>query len=523
MEKKPSNFPAGLWQKLKSNDPFWLALLASGLLACFTIFGLLGSWRYGFHRDELNFIQNAMHLDWGYVEYPPLTPLIARGIIVLFGPSTIALKFTAALVMCISYWITGMMARALGGGRFSQALAVICAATAPLGITNTRFFSYQTFDYLWWVLAAYLIIRLVQTDNPRWWLSIGAILGLGMLTKYSIPFLVGGIAAGVLFTPIRNHLKSPWFWAGAILAGLIFLPNLIWMARHDWITLDFQSVTRARNILIGRTENFLLQQFYICTNPATIPIWLGALYVLFFKPEGKPYRILGWIYLFTLLLFLGAHGRYYYMAGAYPMLFAVGASLWVRIPHLKDWSLRNFWNQLDTGSRIFYPALVVFGLFFTFTLLPFTPVGSGWWHFNSELNPEIKEEINWPEQVEEVARIYGSLTPDEQSRTAILAGNYGEAGSIDLYGPEYGLPGAISGINSYWLRGFGNPPPETVIILGFNQNKVESLFSDCTLAGHTPNRYNIENEETREHPDIFLCKTMRYAWPDLWETFKFYG
>ena len=527
MEKKTQAGDAGgsqtLRQSVLSNDLIWIALLAAGWLLFLTVIGLAGSWRYGFHRDELNFIYNAMNLDWGYVEYPPLTPFITRGIINVFGVSSIALKFTAALIMTLGVWLTGLMAKELGGKRPAQALAMVCSAVAPLAITNTRFFSYQTFDYLWWVLAAYLIIKLVKTNDPRWWLAVGAVLGLGVMTKYSIPFLVGGIAAGVILTPLRSHLKSPWLWAGAVLAGLIFLPNIIWMAQHDWITLEFQSVTRVRNMEMGRTDNFLLQQLYSCTNPVTVPLWLGALYVLFFKPEGKPYRILGWIYLVTLLLFLDAHGRFYYMAGLYPMLFAVGASLWMRIPAESGSSIRQFWNGLDTGSRIFYPSLIIFGLFFILTLLPFTPVDSAWWRFDSDLNPEIREEIGWPEQVKEVARIYDGLPEADKSRTAIFAGNYGEAGALFLYGPEQGLPAPISGINSFWLKGYGNPPAETVIVVGVSKEEVDGVFNECELKGHTPNPYQINNEETREHPDIFVCRKLKFTWPEFWELAKTFG
>lgn len=259
-----------IWQKLISRDPFWMGLLALGWLVLLTLLGIIGSWQYGFHRDELNFIENARHLDWGYVEYPPLAPFVGRLIIDLFGISPVALRFAAALIMTTGIWLTGMMAYSLGGGRRSQALAMLAAAVAPLPITNMRFFSYQTFDYLWWVLTAYLIIRLVQTNDPRWWLAIGAVLGLGMMTKYSIPFLIAGIVAGVLLTPTRQHLKSPWLWAGAALSVVFFLPNLIWMVQHDMITLDFQTITRARNLVVGRTDNFLIQQLYSCTNPASV-------------------------------------------------------------------------------------------------------------------------------------------------------------------------------------------------------------------------------------------------------------
>jgi hypothetical protein len=163
------------------------------------------------------------------------------------------------------------------------------------------------------------------------------------------------------------------------------------------------------------------------------------------------------------------------------------------------------------------------GIFFLIIAYPFTPISDGLWRFSAALNPEFREEIGWPEQVGEVARIFKSLPPEEQSKTKVLVGNYGEAGAIDLYGPALGLPAAVSGINTYWLKGYGDPPPETVIILGFTQEDVESAFLDCSLAGHTPNPYGIENEETRDHPDIFVCRKLRYTWPDFWKEFRLFG
>src|SRR5512133_1553314 len=184
---------------LKS-DPALLALIALGWLMLLTLISALNSGQYGFHRDELNFIENARHLDWGYVEYPPLTPFLGRIILDLFGPSIVALRFLSTLAICVSLWLTGMMTRELGGSRTAQIVAALAASTAPIVLFNTRFFSYQTFDYLWWVLTTYFIIRRLKSGDPRWWLAIGATLGLGMMTKYSIPFLVAGIAVGILLT-----------------------------------------------------------------------------------------------------------------------------------------------------------------------------------------------------------------------------------------------------------------------------------------------------------------------------------
>lgn len=504
-------------------DAGWLALVALSWLVLMTVISVMTVHQYGFHRDELNFVENAKHLDWGYVEYPPLTLLIGRLVLDIFGASLAALRFTGALAVAIALWLTGLMTRDLGGKRPAQLIAMFATATAPIVLFDTKFFSYQDFDFLWWVLTTFCILRLIQTENPRWWLAIGATLGLGMMTKYSIPFLAAGIAGGVLLTPARRYLKSPWLWAGAGLALIIFLPNIIWEMQHGWVSLAFQADTRERNIQLGRTQSFLLEQFYLSTNTAAAPLWITGLGYLFIKPDGKRFRILGWIYLISLVLFLIAQGRSYYTAGLYPVLIAFGASQLVRHSSPAEFLKVTFWKSLSFGARAFYASLAVMGVFFTLVMLPLTPVNSAWWRFDAAINPELREEIGWPELVKEVASIYAALPVDEQARAGILVGNYGEAGAIALYGPAYGLPDVISNNNTYWLRGYKEPPPQTLIVLSFSRDFADSLFETCTLAGHNPNPYAILNEETRDHPDILLCRNLRIPWPEYWKSHRWFG
>lgn len=511
------------WQRLIASDARFLALLALGWLVLLTTVSVLTAGQYGFHRDELNFIENARHLDWGYVEYPPLTPFIGWIVIQLAGPSLIGLRFSAALAVCLALWLTGLMTKELGGSRLAQSVAMLAAGTAPIVVFDTRFFSYQTFDFLWWVLTAYLLVRLRVSGNPRWWLSIGAVIGLGMMTKYSMPFMVAALAAGLLLTPARNELKSPWLWIGAAVALLIFFPNLAWQVQHNFISLDFQASTRAYNIQMGRTSEFLLQQFYICTNAAAITLWVSGLFFFLRKPAGERFGLLGWIYLVSLVLFLAASGRFYYMAGAYPALIAAGAAQTIRQPELAAGEQPGTRRRVSFGTINSYAWLAGTGIFCFATMIPMAPVTSAWWRFDASLNPEIREEIGWPELVDEVSIIYHSLPPEEQARAGILTANYGEAAAVNLYGPARGLPEAISGVNTYWLRGYGDPPPDTLVVLGLNRSQAQSLFQQCSRAGSTPNPYNIQNEETRDHPDIFLCRGLRMRWPEFWKIFHVYG
>jgi 4-amino-4-deoxy-L-arabinose transferase-like glycosyltransferase len=497
----------------KLTPPAALAALAAAVILLHT----LTNGQYGFHRDELATLDDARHLAWGYVAYPPVTPFIARIALELFGPSLIGLRLFAAVAQGAALVLGGLMARELGGGRAAQIAAASAMAVAPLSLAAGHLFQYVSFDYLWWVLATWLMIRLLKTEDPRWWLGLGAVIGLGMMTKYTMAFLVAGIAGGVLLTPARRHLRSPYLWAGAALSLLIFLPNLIWQAQHDFISLDFLSYIHARDIRIGRTAHFLLEQFVLATNVFTVPLWLAGLIYFFVAPAGKRRRLIGWMFVIPFALFFAAKGRGYYTAPAYPMLLAGGAVLG------ENWTASLAAGRARLARGAVWLSLAAGGLMSAAIMVPLAPVNSPLWNAANKVHDVFREEVGWPELAETVAGIRASLPAGEREQAGILAGNYGEAGAINLYGPAHGLPTAISGTNSYWLRGYGDPPPQTLIVLGFSQSFIERNFESCELAGHITNRYGVKNEETTDHPDIFVCRRLRKPWPEFWKQLKHFG
>lgn len=503
----------------KAADRNALVLTAFGWGLFLTLIVVVASRQYGFHRDELAMLDNAHHLAWGFVEYPPLVPFLARLDLALFGLSVAGLRTFPILATCLVLLLTGLMARAIGGSRRAQIVAGLAAVTAPVLLFDGLFLSYATFDYLWWVVVAYLMVRLLKSGDPRWWLGIGAVIGLGGMTKYSMAFFVVGIAAGVLFTPARCYLKSPWLWVGAALAIIIVLPNLIWQAHHEWLTLRFTASIHARDIRIGRTGllSFLAGQFYANTNIGAIGLWISGFWYSARRPEGHMLRPLAWMAAVPFGLFLVLQGRFYYPAPVYPMLIAAG-TCWME----QKWKAMPGKSSLRQ-QRWLYGCLAVSGALVIALTLPLAPVHSAWWRVSDAANSELREEIGWPELVSTIAQIRSSLPVSEQAGLGILAGNYGEAGAINLYGPAYGLPTAISGSNSYALRGYGDPPPQTLIVVGLSQANVFRLFQSCQLAGHTSNRYGIMNEETRDHPDIFICRDLRQPWPLFWENFQYFG
>ncbi|MCC6192760.1 MAG: glycosyltransferase family 39 protein [Anaerolineales bacterium] len=487
-----------------------LLLLAGARLAVHT----LTNGQYGFHRDELAMLDDARYLAWGYVAYPPLTPFIGRVALALFGPSLVGVRFFTALAQCAAMVLAGLMAREMGGARRAQVVTALATALAPISLIQGALFQYVSFDYLWWVLIAYLTIRLLKSEDPHWWLAIGAVAGLGLMTKYTVVFFLAGLAGGVLLTHTRRQLAGPWPWAGAAIALALCLPNLLWQLRHDFVSLDFLRTIHARDVAIGRTEGFLVEQFVVASNPLTVPLWVAGLVAFFRHPAGARFRLLGWAYTITFLLLLVAQGRSYYLAPAYPMLLAAGAVIW------EQRLARMAAPRARLAHGLTWAALAAGAAFAVPIMLPLAPVNSALWRFASQVHDNFVEQIGWPELAETVAGIYHGLPAEERARTGILAGNYGEAGALNLYGPDYGLPRAISGRNSYWLRGYGDPPPETVIVVGYSRAAAEALFTTCALAGQITNRFGVENEETRFHPDVFVCRWPRRPWPDLWPDLK---
>ena len=488
-----------------------LALL--GIASAIALLHLLTNSRYGFHRDELQTLSDALHLDWGFVAYPPFTPFVERVSLGIFGVSLVGLRLFSVIAQTLAIVVTGLMARELGGGRLAQVAAALAVALSPLPLFEGTEFQYSSFDYLWWVLIAYFVIRLLKTENPRWWLAIGAAVGLGFMTKYTMGFFVAGILCGMVLTRARRYFLSPWFWAGAALALLIFLPNIIWQIRHGFISLHFLQHIHARDVGEGRANGFLRDQFRICANLFAIPLWLGGLIVFLCRPQ---FRWLAWMYLIPLALFVVGKGRGYYLAAAYPMLIAMGAAAGERWPA----SVRPLGRR--AMEAFFVTGLVLCALYIGAVILPLASSGP-LKAFALRNNGDLREEIGWNQLVRTVAGIRDSLPAEQRSDAGILVGNYGEQGAVEILGRAYHLPAPISGTNSAWLRGYPEPPPSTLIVLGWSRKGVDSTFTSCRLAGHNGNSLGVPNEESQDHPDIFVCGPPRLPWPQFWKQFQRFG
>jgi Dolichyl-phosphate-mannose-protein mannosyltransferase len=473
--------------------------------------------QYGFHRDELQTLDDARHLDWGFVAYPPITPLIGRLELILFGTSLIGFRLFAALAVSMVMLLTGLIAKELGGKRHAQMLAAVTAGIAPISLVQGAVFQYVSFDYLWGVIVTYFLVRLLRSENPRWWLPIGAAIGLGMQTRYTMGVLALGVVAGVLLTPARRWLRNGWLWAGVALSLLVFFPNFIWQAQHHFIAREFLSYLHARDLRWGRYDGFFPEQLLVNVNIVTAPLVAMGLWFYFIHREGRRYRLLGWTVLASFVIFAVVRSRSYYTAPLYPILLAGGSVLFA------GWlvGLRPIWSRLVYGVQ--WTAIVVNGVIWALLALPVAPIGSPIWKITSKLYDQFREEIGWPDLARAVADVYHALPAEERDRTGILTGNYGEAGALNLYGPALGLPHAMSLTNSFWYRGYDPRLPTTVIVTGFELEDGQKLFESCEVAAKSTNPFGVVNEESQYHPDILLCRHLRTSWPDYWASHRRFG
>jgi len=504
-------------QQTASPDAAQSFVVDATLLLCLAfatiVVHLITGTRYGFHRDELATLEDARHLAWGYIAYPPVTPFFGRLSLILFGTSLTGFRFFAAVAEAAAVVLTGLMARELGGRRYAQLIAA--TAALPFCLVGGALMQYVSFDYLAWVLTAYFVVRLLRTEDPRWWLGVGFSVGFGMMSKYSMAFFACSILIAFLGTSARKYLRSKWLVFGLGLSLLIFLPNFLWQVHHHFVSLDFLRYIHARDVRIGRAAGFLPDQLKLTL--LAFPVWAAGLCFYLFSPQARRFRAVAWMYLIPLFIFLFAKGRGYYLAAAYPMLYAAG-SVWFE---QRLASLHRIWA--GAAKSILWLALVADIFLVTLLVLPLAPINSAWWGSASNVNGDLREELGWQELADTVASIRDALPPEDRASLGILAGNYGEAGAINLYGPRHGLPSAISGTNSFWLRGYPDPPPQTLIVIGFSRHFLDEHFSSCAVAGHTSNQYGVKNEETEDHPDIYVCRGLIPSWPDFWKGFLRFG
>lgn len=475
---------------------------------------LVTSTRYGYFRDALYYLACSEHLAFGYVDQPPLIAVLGWFNRHTIGTSLPALLFWPALAGALRVVLTAAFARELGARRFGTALAAALAMTPGVWWVIDHQFAMNAFEPLIWGGLAFVILRLINTGNPKLWLLFGAIAGIGLETKYSVFIFASALLVGILFTPQRKLLFTPWILAGGAIAFLIFLPNLIWNIQHHWPFLELmRNISATGKDVVLPPHRFLLQQA-LMMNPASLPFWIGGLLFYFLARDARNYRAFGWTFVITIAFFLITHGKDYYSAAAYVIPLAAGAVAAQRL-----WRpLRPvcfLWLALGVLPLmpLVLPVLPIDTFLRYQSHLPFDVPKTETSFIGETLPQYYADEFPWPGLVAEVARVYHSLTPEEQQRTMIFGTNYGQAAAVDFFGPQYGLPKAISGHQNYFLWGPRDYTGEIVILLGEDEDDARKNFDSVTIAAtlNNPYAYRYENRP------ILLCRGLKWdlqkGWP----------
>ncbi len=472
---------------------------------------LLLSGRYGYFRDELYYLDGGRHLAWGYVDYAPLIGLVAR-IALLLGGSLHVLRTFPAIAGALLVALTMLMAWRLGAGVLAQTLAGLSVLCVPIYLVTDGLMSMNAFEPLFWMAGVYVLIRIIQTGDSRLWIWFGVICGAGLMNKHSTAFFGIAVVIGLLLTEQRKEFTKPWIWIGGAIALLIFSPNLIWQIAHHFPTLEDLHNVRVNHKNVELPPLAFIKQQILVMGPGLLVFWLAGLWHFMFG-RGSKYRMLAWIFLAFFLTMMILHGKDYYVAPIYPMLFAGGAVAWEgaldrwRITHGKLWPKAVVLAVTALGGAVIAPLTLPMlspEQYVAYAAhaakLGFKPAKQEVQH-ESVLPQYFADQFGWPELVQQVAEIYNSLPPEERAKTGILAGNYGEAGAVNLFGPKYSLPRAYSRHQNYVYWG---PPAEDYQNLIFLQFSLEDVQDNCTTwqAVEHYNRFGMAEENT----PIYLCR-----------------
>jgi hypothetical protein len=472
---------------------------------------------YGYFVDELYYLACSDHLAWGYVDQPPLIAAIAKIVRVTLGDSLPAIHLLPALAGAAKVLLAALMAREMGGRKYAQVLAALAALLAPGFLATDNWLSMNVFEPLFWMGCAWIVMRIIRTGDGRLWLWVGAVAGLGLENKHSMLIFAFGLIAGLVLTPERRLLNTHWLWIGGGVAFLLFLPNLLWNVKHHFPFLELQENIRRSGRNVAMPPASFFAQEALAMLPLSAPLWLAGLWRLW----RSPYRALAWAWAIAAVLIVTLNPRTYYLFPAFPMLFAAGGiafEKWLARPRL-GW------------LRVAYPVLTAaMGIVIAPTVVPVLPPETyiAYAKATHLEQPRIEthklgplpqlfaDQFGWEEMASAVARAFHALPPDVQAKTAIFGQNYGQAGAIDLFGPKYGLPKAISGHQSYFLWGPRGYTGESMIVMGDRRENLAAQFESVELVGRAEHPYSMPYE----HINLFYCRGLKTPLAELWPKVK---
>ena len=497
--------------------PLILALLMAVLL-------IGTAWNYGPFGDEFYYIECGKHLDFGYVDHPPLVALLALTIRKLFGESYIWLRLAAAMAGGLSVWLAARIAKRLGGGVFAQMLTALCMLAGPGFWAIFSFYSMNALDVVIIAIATLMMIRILAGGSDRLWLALGLVAGFGLQNKLTMLIFGFALLIGLLVTHSRSKLKSPWPYASVAIALIIFLPNIIWQIAHGWPTIDFIRVTQQYSIYPQSALGFL-SQIILSLNPFVFPLWMAGLLYLLLSKAVRRFRALGTLALVFILIYTLQRAKVYYVFPIMPLLFAAGATVFERYCE----RVRKAWPKVLTLVLVSLTGLV---------LLPFgLPILSieNFCRYSEliglvrhlkvhrvdrvDLPVHFALRFGWREMVECVAGAYSILSPEERTECLIITNNYSKAAAINYYRKEYGLPRAISGHNNYrfWLP--DNQQLQAAVAIGIEKEFLHHFFREVeifTVHGHPyATTWEIDQQ-------VYVCRDPTVSWSQVKRKLSWY-
>ncbi|HTX70176.1 MAG TPA: glycosyltransferase family 39 protein [Thermoleophilia bacterium] len=505
--------------------PFAWAPVLGVAAGCLLVLMLVAG-RYGYHRDELYFVAASRHMAWGYVDQPPLSVALVWVARRLFGDSLYGLRLFPALAFAAAVALAGLTARELGGRRFAQTFAALLLGVSPFLIVG-HMAGPTIYDLVGWALVMLLVLRILRTGDQRLWLLVGLVVGVSLYAKHTILFLVIALLFGLIVDRRWKVLASPYLWAAAAIAILLWVPNLLWQADNGWPTLAMSAALRRDHSGAGYTVTFVILQFLLPGLWAA-PVWLAGLWALLLEPRFRAYRAFAWAYLLLFVVIMVEMGdRPYYLGPLYIVLLGVGSVIAAGVVE----GSRRFFSEEPPAARsrgsmwrspaAAYAWVIVFAAIFLPLSLPVLP--ARWLHTVplQKLDYNLGEEIGWQDLTATVARVYDGLPAAERAKTVVLTGNYGEAGALQRYGGPSGLPAVYSGHNNFHLWG---PPPDdatTAIVVGFgDKSYLTPYFATIERAGTIVNRAGVDNDE--DGLPIWVARGLKRSWSELWPDFQHY-
>jgi hypothetical protein len=499
-------------------------LLAAALLSlALHLYSSLGV-AYGYMSDELYYLECASRLAWGYVDHPPFSIALLGAVQATVGDSLFAIRLVPSLLAALTAVLVGLLARELGGGRTAQGLSALAASLCPVYLGVTSFYSTNAIELCLWALAAWLVGRLVRTRDPRLWLWLGGVLGIGLLNKVSLSWFGLGLGVGLLLTPQRRWLATPWPWAGAAIALVLVAPHLLWQIEHGWPTLEFMENARRDKLPEKSPLTFVIDQVVIM-NPAFAPLWILGLLHYFLSPDGRRHRVQAWIWVSVFLLLIASSAvRANYLAPAYTALLAAGG---VSIEGLaREWRIP--WLPGATAA-----VLAVTGLIGAPLALPLLPPAQ-YVAYQKALgvSPSSEEKTDfgemqlhyalrfgWPEILDALTAAQATLTPAEREDAVVFGSWFGDTGAVNFFGPERGLPPAIGAHNQYWLWGPGDWNGEVALVLAAPDDPVTARFERAERVAEVDCRYCMPNVDRL---GVYVAKGLRDTVAVTWPSLKHY-